>query len=89
MLITAHYFACFWYLVGSWTESKGKESWRQLIPEDSSNFTKYVLARHALHALTFDACCRYSYSWYWAIVTLFTTVCGLYDYNLHIVYGDT
>jgi len=63
MLITAHYFACFWYLVGYHTERKGKPSWLQVIEEDhpegdASNFTKY------------------SYSWYWAIVTLFTTGYG-------------
>eukprot|EP01083_Nonionella_stella_P083707 231517_1 len=62
MLITAHYLACFWYLVGWQTAKNGKRSWIEIIEEnhgdDATNFTKY------------------SYSWYWAIVTLFTTGYG-------------
>ena len=61
MLITAHYFACFWYLVGWHSKEMGKMSWLEKIDaehENPSNWTKY------------------SYSWYWSIVTLFTTGYG-------------
>ena len=62
MLITAHYFACFWYLVGYHTQQKGKVSWIEVIDDDASNFTKY------------------SYSWYWSIVTLY-----VYSYIMYYV----
>ena len=37
MLVTAHYFACFWYLVGYHTQQKGKASWLAIIDSEHEN----------------------------------------------------
>lgn len=51
MLLTAHYFACFWYAVGYYTRENGKDSWIDAHIDDAepSPFTNY------------------SYSWYWSV----------------------
>ena len=64
MVVTAHYFACFWYGIGNWVQQTmpNEASWIDIIHDnghgDSDDFTKY------------------SYAFYWAIVTLFTTGYG-------------
>jgi len=67
MVMTAHYFACFWFAVGFYTKKRGQDSWLKHITEDhpggSSSFTNY------------------SYSMYWSVVTLFTT--GYGDITAH------
>ena len=54
MLLTAHYFACFWYAVGYYTREKGKDSWLQHITEDYPDEEPPPFI-------------NYSYSWYWSV----------------------
>ena len=55
MLLMAHYFACFWYGIGVWSSKHSKNSWIQVINEnEGSDCSNFV---------------KYSYSFYWAIVT--------------------
>lgn len=62
MVFMAHYFACFWYGIGVWSAKHAKNSWIQIIEEnDGPDAGNFI---------------KYSYSFYWAIVTLFTTGYG-------------
>merc|ERR1719229_2232962 len=67
MLLTAHYMACFWFMIGEYAHSTGNSSWIDGITEESP-----------------DNVVKYSYSFYWAIVTLFTT--GYGDISAHNIY---
>ena len=68
MVLTAHYFACVWWYVGIqvYNEDSSAPSWIQSQGIDPQKDTLFV---------------KYSASWYWAIVTLFTT--GYGDITAH------
>ena len=62
MLLFAHLSGCAWFFVGYSTMDSDSGSWvTQNISEDKDIVD-------ALSTFT-----KYSYSWYWAVVTLFTT----------------
>eukprot|EP01084_Bolivina_argentea_P085628 154778_1 len=70
MLIIAHYFACFWYTIGLWAHRKNMNSWIDIII-DNGDENASIFA-------------KYSYAFYWAIVTLFTTGYGdISAYNIY------
>eukprot|EP01084_Bolivina_argentea_P255388 429532_1 len=62
MLMFAHFAACLWWFVGS----KTSPSWI-----DKKSIDDNINLR--THAITLT---KYSYAWYWAVVTLFTTGYG-------------
>jgi len=66
MLLGAHYFACLWYGVGIAMIEKGYDSW--------INETK--VDAHGSDAFESDRFLRYTESYYWAVITLFTTGFG-------------
>ena len=70
MLLTTHYFACFWYGIGVWSHSEGMTSWIEVIQEE--------------HGESAERFVKYSYAFYWAMVTLFTT--GYGDIHAHNIY---
>eukprot|EP01084_Bolivina_argentea_P012317 23079_1 len=62
MLLVAHYFACLWYTIGYKAHKNGMNSWIDVIIDNGDeNKSNFI---------------KYSYSFYWAIVTLFTTGYG-------------
>jgi len=66
MLTVTHLAACLWFFVGYKTMDSATDSWL------SNKFgTKSTAEIDQL-----DAFAKYSYSWYWAVVTLFTTGYG-------------
>ena len=65
MLLTAHYFACFFYLIGTYAHSQGQPSWIQVI-----------IKQHGAPLESVSNITKYSYAFYWATVTLFTTGYG-------------
>jgi len=78
MLLTAHYFACVWWYVGSLLHDNSGDIDGIATPP----FSSWV------HAQDIDPdndalITKYSASWYWAIVTLFTT--GYGDITAHNV----
>lgn len=73
MLLCAHLSACFWFFVGYSTMDSDTGSWVSRHISDD----KEVLDEMN----TFD---KYSYAWYWAVVTLFTTGYG----DIHATGGN-
>ena len=63
MLLTAHYCSCFWFIIGDYAYVNHEPSWIDVI-----------ISQHGENA---DNLTKYSYSFYWAIVTLFTTGYGI------------
>lgn len=62
MLMTAHYFACCWYFVGMFAYKRNEPAWVDVIWADGHGDD--------------DNWVHYTYAFYWAIVTLFTTGYG-------------
>lgn len=65
MIIVSHYFACLWYGIGNWALQKNELSW--------INNTDSIKDRYK-EMSNFEL---YSISYYWSIITLFTTGYGM------------
>lgn len=65
MVLFAHLSACGWFFVGYTTMNDDTGSWVSVIINDDRSYIDELP--------TFT---KYSYSWYWAVVTLFTTGYG-------------
>eukprot|EP01083_Nonionella_stella_P131742 400458_1 len=75
MLLYAHLMACLWYFVGCESNKKYGTSWISEI--DAIQHNCYEDVSHGLrHSELTSAFERYTYAWYWSIVTLFTTGYG-------------
>eukprot|EP01083_Nonionella_stella_P174702 606425_1 len=70
MLLIAHFFSCIWYSIGNYAYKHNHPSWIDTIIE-----------YHDFNEGNFT---KYSYSFYWAIVTLFTT--GYGDIHANNIY---
>ena len=66
MILGAHYFACLWWVTGKYMVKQGYDSWIQNVPYIEINTID------DLDGLLVN----YTYSYYWSIVTLFTTGFG-------------
>ena len=60
MLLTAHYCACVWYIIGHYAHKNKLHSWIEYILEEESKDDI-----DDVHLFT-----KYSYSIYWSIITL-------------------
>merc|ERR1719361_956818 len=67
MMLVTHLSACVWYFVGYETLSEDQDSW-------ITSWLSGVTDQEDIDQLTIFE--RYTYSWYWAVVTLFTTGYG-------------
>eukprot|EP01084_Bolivina_argentea_P294139 506035_1 len=77
MILTAHYFACIWFYVGMVHYEKQNNNY------DSSISTTSNWIEQSGLSLDDTIFVQYSFAWYWAIVTLFTT--GYGDITAHNV----
>eukprot|EP01083_Nonionella_stella_P098054 275654_1 len=71
MLFCAHLAACAWWSVGYHAKSSGTWVDKQCIRDCDDIETKITLRSDDIDTFT-----QYSYAWYWAVVTLFTTGYG-------------
>eukprot|EP01084_Bolivina_argentea_P127349 225237_1 len=79
MILTAHYFACIWWHVGL---SGYKQDIEPETNEDGvTSFSSWIQAQGI--EMDDPLIVKYSASWYWAVVTLFTT--GYGDITAHNV----
>merc|ERR1719233_2538335 len=61
-MMCAHYFACLWYYVGMFGYKRDMPAWVDVIWDDGHGDSSIMI--------------HYTYAFYWAIVTLFTTGYG-------------
>jgi len=74
MLLFAHLSACTWFFVGYLTMESESGSWVSTIISEDKQFVDDL-----------DVFTKYSYCWYWAVVTLFTTGYG----DITATHGNT
>ena len=74
MVLFAHLSACAWFFVGYTTMDNSSGSWVSIAFDTNNKYDIDILP-------TFT---KYSISWYWAVVTLFTTGYG----DIHATFGN-
>ena len=73
MLIIAHWFACIWYAIGNYGYKNGQASWIDIIVDNGDEDKGNFT--------------KYSYAFYWAIVTLGTSqMCTFFVIYNHLFY---
>ena len=74
-LLFSHFAACCWWFVGQRTEQSWIDTTEYNVDQDTS------IPLRELAKNSGDNVIKYSYSYYWAVVTLFTTGYGM-DNNI-------